>query len=404
MNVLFLSELFYPHGSGGELATYLYAKLLSEAKINVVVVTNRFSGESDVLKSDNLTIYRLPLFGESEYFKWLILRKFDVLFSSFMRKLVRWADVVYIPRFWYSAIPLAKVYRKPVVIHLHGYIPICPLAVLYDASKNEICNGCVNFVCSLRCIITHERNDAKNFKEVLMSTALNSILGRYIGKLVSLSDALICVSQAQKRLIDKRVPSLSHRSYVIYNPLPEPFNVDADRNDFGYFGGPSILKGFSILVHALKNIDSGTVKVHATNFNNLPDRLVRSLSRLGIMMYRKLDRSHLRKLYRQISTVIVPSICPEPLPYVISEALLNKRLVIASRVGGIPEQVEGCPGAFLFNPGDYKQLAERIDVVKNLKNGTMAELGSRNKEILLKRFNNKRILRQFIILLEEVIS
>jgi hypothetical protein len=57
MNILFLSELFYPHG-GAELATYLYAKLLSEAGFNAVVITNRFTGESDVSKKelDSLSI------------------------------------------------------------------------------------------------------------------------------------------------------------------------------------------------------------------------------------------------------------------------------------------------------------------------------------------------------------
>lgn len=45
VNVLFLSELYYPHGGGAELATYLYAKLLSEEGFNVVVVTSRFAGE-----------------------------------------------------------------------------------------------------------------------------------------------------------------------------------------------------------------------------------------------------------------------------------------------------------------------------------------------------------------------
>lgn len=47
LRILFLSELFYPHGGGAELATYLYAKLLSSAEFNVVVVTNRFSGEPE---------------------------------------------------------------------------------------------------------------------------------------------------------------------------------------------------------------------------------------------------------------------------------------------------------------------------------------------------------------------
>lgn len=61
LNILFISELFFPHGSGGQLTTYLYADLLSKAGCNVVVVTNRFAGELEVSKSENLIVYRLPL-------------------------------------------------------------------------------------------------------------------------------------------------------------------------------------------------------------------------------------------------------------------------------------------------------------------------------------------------------
>jgi hypothetical protein len=56
LNILFLSELFYPHGSGGELDTFIYANLLSTANVNVVVITNRFGGEPELTggKSDRL--------------------------------------------------------------------------------------------------------------------------------------------------------------------------------------------------------------------------------------------------------------------------------------------------------------------------------------------------------------
>lgn len=153
MKILFLSELFYPHGGGAELATYLYANLLSVAGFNVVVVTNRFASESPFSKNGNLMIYRLPLFKEDRNTKYSILKRFDVLFSSFMRKIMKWADAIYIARFWYSAMPLAKAYRKPVITHLHDYVPICPLSNSYDVSKDVVCdhNG---LLCPPRCFFS----------------------------------------------------------------------------------------------------------------------------------------------------------------------------------------------------------------------------------------------------------
>jgi hypothetical protein len=68
VKILFLSELFYPYGGGAELATYLYAKLLSRAGFNVVVVTNRFSGEPDFSNNEGFAVYRLPLFGKEQVY------------------------------------------------------------------------------------------------------------------------------------------------------------------------------------------------------------------------------------------------------------------------------------------------------------------------------------------------
>ena len=46
MRILFLSELFYPHGGGAEFATYLISKKLAEAGHQIRVITNRFRDEA----------------------------------------------------------------------------------------------------------------------------------------------------------------------------------------------------------------------------------------------------------------------------------------------------------------------------------------------------------------------
>lgn len=403
MNILFLSELFY-HGGGAELATYLYANLLSVAGFNVVVVTNRFAGESELTKNGNLMIYRLPLFKGYGSVKYSILKRFDVLFSSFMRKMMKWADAIYIPRFWFSAIPLAKAYRKPVITHLHDYIPICPLSNIYDISQETVCdhNG---LLCPPRCIYAYEKAQGRCFTETLTSIALNSTLGRYFGKFVKFSDAVICVSKMQRDMIIKREPSLCNKTYVIYNPLPELSCIEIEDDDFGYFGGPNHLKGFYTLFHAMIHIRRANLeltKIHATKFSGCSKQLVESLSNLGILSYGKLKDDEYTRLYKQIRAVIVPSIWHEPWPYVVVEAITRGRFVIASRVGGIPEQVEGCKGALLCEPGNPKQLAEAIEFVKSLNRESVAELGFHSKETFLKRFDNETTVRRFISICEHL--
>jgi glycosyltransferase involved in cell wall biosynthesis len=405
MNILFLSELFYPHGSGAELATWLYAKHLSEAGFNVVVVTSKFAGESDVWRDGNLTVYRLPLLNEIGSIKFSILSRFDVLLSSFFRKLLKRADVAYIPRLWYPAIPLAKAYGKPVITHLHDYIPICPLSNIYDVSKDAVCGHNSNF-CQPRCIYAYEKTQGRGFTQTLTSTALNSTIGPYLGKFVKFSDAIICVSKVQRGMIIKGVPSLRDKTYVIYNPIPELSYTDMEGDDFGYFGGPNYLKGFHTLCHAMmhiNNADQRVMKIHATKFLSSSKQFTKSLTRIGILPYGKLDNDEYEKLYRQIQAVIVPSIWHEPWPYVVVEALVQGRFVIASCMGGISEQVEGCKGVMLFEAGNYNKLADSMEFVAGLEREKIVDLGFQNREIFLRRFDNESSLKGFISVCEHLI-
>jgi len=407
VNILFLSELFYPHGGGAELATYLYANLLSEAGFNIIVVTNRFIGELGVSRSKNLTVYRLPLFKGTESVKYSILRRVDVLFSSFMKKLMKWANVVYVPRFWFSAILLAKAYKKPVVTHVHDYIPICPLSNLYDVSKDAICDR-KNAFCSVNCIYAYERNGRRSLKAALKSVLLNSSFGWYFGRVVGLSNAVICVSKAQRDLIVKNCALLRSKIHVIYNPLPETSRIDMDiGDDLGYFGGPSYMKGFRVLCKAaayVNQVKHKPLRIRATKFSGFNKQVGKLLNELGIFAYGKLSNDEYRDLYKRIKAVIVPSVWAEPLPYVVTEAIMSGRLVVASSIGGIPEQVTGCKGAFLFDAGDYRRLAESILYVEGLSREKAVELGVKNREFVVKKFNNEEIAREFSNLLNEVID
>jgi len=397
-----MSELFYPHGGGAELATHLYANLLSKAGFSVVVVTNKFNGESEISRSRNLVVYRLPLFKEVGNVKYSILRRGDVLLSGFMRKMMKWANVVYVPRFWFSSILLAKAYRKPVVTHVHDYIPVCPLANLFDVSRNAVCD---NAACSLKCVYSFERAGGRSLIGTVESVLLNPNFGRYFSRLIGLSDAVICVSETQLELIKKKHEGWASKFHVIYNPLPEVSEIKTDGEDFGYFGGPSYMKGFHVLFKAavyFARHKHGALRIHATKFSGFNGRFYEVFSRFGIIPYGKLSARDYGELYNKIGTVVVPSIWAEPWGYVVTEAMLSGKLVIASSVGGIPEQVSGCKGVFLFDVGDYEQLAEKMLYVRGLSKEAKVDLGIKNRECVMRKFSNEKTIANFIGLLVKI--
>jgi glycosyltransferase involved in cell wall biosynthesis len=59
-------------------------------------------------------------------------------------------------------------------------------------------------------------------------------------------------------------------------------------------------------------------------------------------------------------TVVLPAQWQEPFGRVVAEGLASGRPVVASRVGGIPEQLTGELAQMLFDPQDVDGLAERL--------------------------------------------
>jgi glycosyltransferase involved in cell wall biosynthesis len=406
LNILFLSELFYPHGGGAELATYLYSKMLSGKGFDVTVVTNRFSREPELSREGKLTVYRLPLFSGAESVKYSILSRIDVLLSGFMKKMMKLADVVYVPRFWFSAIPLAKAYRRPVITHFHDYIPICSLSNFYDVSKNATCSR-KNGFCSINCVYAYEKAGQRGFGAVMSSVLLNSFFGQCFGRIVQLSDAAVCVSKAQRNLIVDNQAGWTSRIRVIYNPLPKIPLANVQADDFGYFGGSGYMKGFPVLYKAaayINHIKHERLKIHATKFSNSDEKFSGTLRKLGIFVYGKLSEEEYDDLRNRIRTVIVPSVWEEPLPYVVTEAMLGGKLLIASRIGGIPEQVAGCDGVYLYDAGDHEQLAEKMLHIKSLSREALYHLGIKNRVCVMKRFDNEKITNDFVNLLQDVSS
>lgn len=401
MNILFLSELFYPHGSGAEYATLLYAELLSKSGFDVRVITNKFDDEPSFSKSGDLETYRLPLFPAANSVKYSILKRIDVLSSSFFQQSLKWADVVYIPRFWYSAIPVIKNLNKPVIVHLHDYTPICPLSTFYDLSKGAVCANKYP-LCRMQCIYKFEKNHERPLFQLLSSITLNSTLARPLGKLIHLSDAIICVSNTQRDIVVGRIKSLKGKIIVINNPIAELPKTSATGVDFGYFGGSDLMKGIQVLFKAAFSLKRNNLRIHATNLGKVSLETTNSFKQVGIIPYSRLSSTHLDQLYEELRAVAVPSIVPETFSYVACEAALRGKLVIASTIGAIPEILNGCSGAFFFEPQNYQQLAERLVYVDGLSKEVAIDLGLKNRETLSKRLNNNITIKRFIKVCESV--
>jgi glycosyltransferase involved in cell wall biosynthesis len=93
---------------------------------------------------------------------------------------------------------------------------------------------------------------------------------------------------------------------------------------------------------------------------------------------------HVFDLLNAIDVVVLPSISHEDFPNVTIEAMSLARVVVASRLAGLPEQIEDDESGLLFTPGDADELARALTRVV-----TDPELRLRLSRNALSRYNNE---------------
>jgi glycosyltransferase involved in cell wall biosynthesis len=77
------------------------------------------------------------------------------------------------------------------------------------------------------------------------------------------------------------------------------------------------------------------------------------------------------------------------------EAMAMGTIPIASKVGGIPEIVKGTYAErLMFAPGCIEEMIDRMNTVLSLSREQLTEIGSKLREITLKRFNNEVIKKR----------
>ncbi|OGH95159.1 MAG: hypothetical protein A2039_09710 [Candidatus Melainabacteria bacterium GWA2_34_9] len=87
----------------------------------------------------------------------------------------------------------------------------------------------------------------------------------------------------------------------------------------------------------------------------------------------------------------------------ILEAMSSGLPIISTPVGGTPEAVEDGVNGFLIQPGDYKALAEKIDLLASNKE-LREQMGQESFRIAKEKFDINIIINQLKELYEEVLE
>jgi glycosyltransferase involved in cell wall biosynthesis len=248
-----------------------------------------------------------------------------------------------------------------IILTLHEYLAICNhFGQMVKRPNFSLCDGASPRACH-KCF--PEKSEQDFFLRELFMKRFFRLVDHFVSPSQFLIDRYVAWGLPAEKLtmIENGMPIRAPRE------RPNTYPGFAEGLTVGFFGQISALKGINVLIEAARMLDEAGVRnvridVHGDHsgqpepfrkdFEAKLAKAPPNFSFRGPYENRRVDA-----LMRSVHAVLVPSIWWENSPLVIQEALLNRRPVICSDIGGMAEKVRYGLDGFHFQAGSAHSLA-----------------------------------------------
>lgn len=302
----------------------------------------------------------------------------------------------------YSVLDAIEEYGIPVVQGVHDLIFICPNYLMFV--KESICDKCVGrskFHCVLNKCVKNSR--AKSL--------LAYIENRYIyyKRIYDRIDSFITDCEFYKELLEK---DNTTKSKIVNIPCCLPPSKKVIKNTregqfFLYFGRFSPGKGIMTLIKAYKEacVDTPLVLVGAGEDEEKIRELVHNSGISDKVKFAgAIYGERMESLLDEAKAVIVPSEWYECSPSTAREAMARGRIVIASRIAGIPPLIRDGITGFLFTPQDINELASILKRVDGFGPAEVKKFSEATLDWVVEMFDPEIFYKKLIDVYEQLIQ
>jgi len=363
-----LTDLYRPAIGGLERFVGLLSEELARRGHEVHVVTTAVPGVPAVERSAAVTVHRLPLLYQrlAPRLSLDAARPFhppapDLLFRRLLAEVVQEVkpDVIH-AHAWSVFSCLARTFpRTPVMMTAHDYGLVCARRSLVHRSGTSCpgpswrrCGPCAGSPYGL----------AKG--NVLAAASLSSLrLLKKVATFTAVSDYVAnrlspTIGQVAGQPVHTLHPFVPDGLYESGWQAERPEFLPAQDGYLLYVGQLSRHKGVDVLIDAYRRLSSpppllmlGTPHPTSPAPESLP---------AGVTMRTSVAHRSVIAAMVRAACVVVPSVWPEPFPTTASEAQNCGVPVIASAVGGIPEQILDGQTGWLVPAADERALTDRL--------------------------------------------
>lgn len=414
MRVLFLTNFYLVHGSGGEeQSCQQVVQALRQRGHTTLVLTSMHGSYNSPVETDGvhralyLEMDLVPLRHSITFFTRRKAREEHNLriFESVVQRFE--PDIIFIWGMWnlpYSLPAFAEDrYPNKVVYRFATYWPTLP-------SQHE----------------AYWRAPARNWysrlpKQVLGHVAL-AMLDKETLKMPWAFRHAICVSTAVRNvLIDAGLPVSNAR--IIHTGLDvKRYWRSEDENSLRqedpnlnmlYAGRMYQEKGLDTLIQSMNRLvhDQGRREVRlslaGSGSVDYIDHLHQLVNQAGLADYISflgwVPPEEMPGLLRRFDVLLLPSIWPEPFSRAVLEGMISGLVVVATRVGGTPEIITNGKNGVLFTANDSEDLANCIALLADDPE-SRHEMGIAARKTILERFTMTKMMAEIEGYLQEVVS
>ena len=398
---------------GAEQVAYRYIRLLVDSgKVEVLVGSVKPQKEVN----ENFKFFRIRVvedFFPAKYHVYITglknrLLSFDPLSFFYLIYLFikEKPDVVHIHKInkiSFSAILAAKLVGLKTVMGIYDYWYFCPAGMLIDQKGNL----CVKFH-GAWCKNCDAVGDFR-FLLSFMAPIRRQIFDFFYRHV----DAFAVLSAAQEKFLQRY--GISKKKIFLVRQVfnfnqQKTNNTKINNNMILFTGWLDQRKGLHVVIEAmpkiLKNLPMAKLFVlKLEGIKSYEDKIMERISELkldnNIIFFGRLTKEEFQKYLKEAAVVVVPEQWENMSPVIVVEGMANGKVMVASKIGGIPEFIDDGKNGFLVERDKSDDWADKI--VRILKNQKKAqEIGEQAKKDIEKLCNQEKILKDLLKLYERI--
>jgi glycosyltransferase involved in cell wall biosynthesis len=397
MKILMLADFYPPIIGGVERHVQSLATELCQRGHQVAVFTT--GHPAPVKDEQGVKVYRqegifqkTPLASTGLKKKWLPPARDWLLTRKLARIIERESPDIIHAHGWllYSALPLKKRNKIPIVTTLHGYGSICPRWTLFR--KNSVCDQPSLKNC---CQCMKEYSGIIKPPIAYYLIKANKKRLKSVDKFVAVS-SFVREAHIKHLCLDAEDIITIPNFYRPDNPAKEADNLP---DDFILFVGALALhKGVDTLIKAYSKVKTPT-RLLLIGYRQ---PYYKCETAGNILVMEDAPRSTVMQAISKCRFAVFPSLWPDPAPTVTYEAMSQKRAVIASDIGGFKDIVANGKTGILVPPGDSDRLSQAISgLLQNPE--TALKMGGRGYERFIKNYTPDIVVPRLIELYRSLV-